>query len=254
MDKTLSLLKKPVKQRLPDQVAEQIKQLILSRKITIGKKIPPDRILAESLGVSRIVIQEAVRSLERSGFLEVKPGSRGGWYATNDLYKPFLETITDLFNEGSLLLNDFFETRRAIECQCARRAAARISDKDIQELEDLNAEFKRAVKDPTIMAETNLKFHIKIAEISGNPLNKLMIMAIMKMMSLMYDGAHQSTDFINKNYERHLKLIEALKLKDPDLAEKMMERDIGLTLELTIDPAHRAASGGNSATASIIMK
>ncbi len=235
-EKTLSLLKKPVKQRLPDQVAGQIKQLILSRKITIGEKIPPDRVLSESLGVSRVVVQEAVRSLERAGFLEVKPGSKGGWYVTNNLYKPFLESITDLFNEGSLLLNDFFETRRAIECQCARRAAQRITDIDIEELESINSEFKRAIKDPTIMAETNLKFHIKIAQISGNPLNKLMIVAIMKMMSLMYDGAYQSADFINENYDRHVKIIEALRLKDPDLAEKVMEKDIGLTLDLTIKP------------------
>lgn len=229
-------LKQPVKKRLPDQVALQIKKLILSRQIKEGEKIPPDRTLSETLGVSRVVIQEAVRSLERSGFLEVKPGARGGWYVANNLHKPFLESIADIFNAGNLELKDFFETRTAIECLCARNAAQKITDEEIRDLEKINLEFLEAIKDPSIMAETNLKFHVKIAEISGNSLNKLMIVAIMEMMSILYAGAYQSTEFIRENHERHAKIIEALKSRDPETAEKVMSEDISLTLDLTVLP------------------
>lgn len=244
-EKIFSSLKQPVKHRLPDQVARQIKQLILNREIKEGDKIPPDRVLAETLGVSRVVVQEAVRSLERSGFLKVKPGSKGGWYAANNMHRPFFESIADIFNTGNLELNDFFETRTAVECLCARKAALKVTDDQIRELEKINLEFLDAIKDPSIMSEANLKFHVKIAEISGNSLNRLIIPAIMEMMSIMYTGAYQSIEFIRENHDRHTKIIEALKLRDPELAEKAMSEDISLTLDLTILPKPAIRKGEN---------
>ncbi len=73
-------------------------------------------------------------------------------------------------------------------------------------------------------------------QISGNSLNKLMIVAIMEMMSILYAGAYQSFEFIKENHERHKKIITALRSRNPELAAKRMSEDISLTLDLTILP------------------
>jgi GntR family transcriptional repressor for pyruvate dehydrogenase complex len=147
-----------------------------------------------------------------------------------------MESILDLFNDGSLTLNDFSETRRAIECLSAANAAKKITAEDIEELRIINSEFLSSLEDPSFLAEVNLKFHSKIADISGNPLNKLMIVAITKMMSVMYSGAYQSPEFIKQNHEQHNRIINALEQQDPETAQEEMGKDIKLTLSLSTAP------------------
>ncbi|WP_300465144.1 hypothetical protein [Desulfobacula sp.] len=54
----------------------------------------------------------------------------------------------------------FLKPGGAIEYLCVRKAAEKITDKDIEVFEKINLEFLDAMKDPSIMFDTNLKFHV----------------------------------------------------------------------------------------------
>ena len=68
----------PRKERLAAHVAAQLKSLIFRKKLKIGDKLPPERELAKLFNVSRVIITQAMLSLEHSGFVEIKLGAKGG--------------------------------------------------------------------------------------------------------------------------------------------------------------------------------
>ena len=64
-----------------DDVLEQLREAILSGRIRPGDRLPGERQLCESFGVGRPTLREALRSLEATGLIEVRPGKGGGSYA-----------------------------------------------------------------------------------------------------------------------------------------------------------------------------
>ena len=70
----------PIKRRrLSDQVSAQIQVRIASGELRSGDKLPPERELAETFGVSRGAVREALRSLERSGLVSLQAGAPWAW-------------------------------------------------------------------------------------------------------------------------------------------------------------------------------
>ena len=60
---------------LRELFVQQLEDLILSGKLKIGEKLPTERQLAESMQVSRSVVNNGLSDLEKKGFLVVKPRS-----------------------------------------------------------------------------------------------------------------------------------------------------------------------------------
>lgn len=82
----------------------------------MGQKLPPERDLASRLGVSRVIVREALRSLEQSGLIDIRPGMTGGAFVVYNLHMPLFNVARDLIASGQLSLTDFVGARRAIEC------------------------------------------------------------------------------------------------------------------------------------------
>jgi DNA-binding FadR family transcriptional regulator len=62
-------------QRLYRQIAEQVRQLMVSGEFALGSRLPAERDLAVQLGVSRPSVREALIALEVEGMIEVRTGS-----------------------------------------------------------------------------------------------------------------------------------------------------------------------------------
>jgi len=233
----LSLFEQPKKRRLQEQIAEQVKKLIFSRKIAVGQKLPSDRDLAKIFCVSRVVVREALLSLQQAGFIEIKPGTRGGSYVTDNIYKPLLDSIFDLFRDGSLSLEHFLDARSYIEQISVKLAVENISDAAIKNLEEINNRFVESDLTSSMLAEENLKFHLALADIGGNPLIKLFIGSIWKMQKIIYEDAYLKEGLYETSYNSHKEIIKALKARDVDLAVNRMNKDISLHKNLNIDPS-----------------
>ena len=85
--------------------------------------MPPERELAEGFGVSRVVVREAIRTLELAGILRVQKGAGGGTFVCHDLDKPLFTSIENLLAGGDISLNDLFEMRLILEPPAAALAA-----------------------------------------------------------------------------------------------------------------------------------
>lgn len=228
------LLNPPKKEKLYEGITSQMKTLIFSKKIGMGEKLPSERELAEILKVSRVVVRESLRSLQQSGLIEIKPGSVGGSYVAYNLHKPLVEATHDLLREGKLNLHHFYEARKAIECFSIRLATKNAAPEDLKRLETINQKLIEEIADKSKLREHNTAFHVAIADISGNPLIRLVVQSLMELLHSFYPESGQSRTYIRKTYERHQAIIKALEIRKISLCEKLIAEDTEHTSKLAV--------------------
>src|SRR5215475_540382 len=118
-------------QRLYEQVAEQIGGLIHTGEFRVGDRLPPERELAKTLGVSRPVVREAMIALEIAGLVEVRGGA--GAFVKNARLGAN-RALASLPDQGPSPF-DLVAARKMLEGEIAYSAAAMISPEDLSELE-----------------------------------------------------------------------------------------------------------------------
>jgi GntR family transcriptional repressor for pyruvate dehydrogenase complex len=149
-----------------DEAISKIKDMIVSGELTPGSRLPPEKELAERLGLSRSSMREAVKALEVIRVLDVRRGD--GTYVTSLEPKLLLEAISfvvDLHDDDSLL--EIFAVRRVLESHATGLAAQRADDDGIAGLE---AELAAASRETDIDALVghDVRFHAGIARLAGN--------------------------------------------------------------------------------------
>ena len=132
---------------LRDLFVEQLEHLILSGKLKIGEKLPPERQLAEMMQVSRAVVNSGLGELERKGFLNVKP--RVGTFVADYRRKVTLDTLLSImkYNGGKIRneeIRSILEVRIALDTLVAQLCIDRITEEEIQLLRDKIEQIKDA--------------------------------------------------------------------------------------------------------------
>mgnify|MGYP001014986330 FL=1 len=118
---------------LSDQVADQIQHLIIKGGLKPGDKLPPERELAEQLGVSRTVIREATKTLQERGLVRVLTGS--GTYATKVEPELVSQSIGLYVRGHRHAFRDLLEIRKSLEVGIAGLAAQRANQAHVEQLE-----------------------------------------------------------------------------------------------------------------------
>jgi DNA-binding FadR family transcriptional regulator len=217
------------KEKLNQKIVARIKKLIFSNELQVGDKLPSERELMEEIGVSRAVVRESLRSLEQSGLVEIKQGGTGGAFVVSNLQKPVFNSAFDLYSQGKLTLAHFVETRKAIECVAVRVAVAKATPEDIARLRELNEACLPDIDDKVKHREHAARFHMAIAQISGNHLSKLFVSALFGLLGELRPDSLQTKRFKQESYLLHKRIIEALAAKDAGLCEYLMAKDIERT-------------------------
>jgi DNA-binding FadR family transcriptional regulator len=154
---------------LVEQVCSRLARQLRDEVESGDGKLPPERLMAERLGVSRTVLREATKRLELQGLLEIRHGS--GIRAVNRLHKPLSGSLSLLLPELPERLRQLSEARAAIEPEIASQAALKAKVADVKQL--------RAIHDRLVAAETHdeaveadIDFHRTLARIAGNEILK----------------------------------------------------------------------------------
>ncbi len=218
-------------------VVDQIKRAIYLGRYLPGEKLPPERDLADQLGVSRTTVREAVRMLEGKGLLTVRRGATGGLIVT----RPHVDSANELrslIRSRKKELADIFDYRLATEGSAARLAAERRSKTDLKSLEaalDRMAAFvanqEEAYASRTIAGfnSADAEFHIGIAQATQNPhlvraveeARAAMFLPVGAIFSRLRDDANADHDVI----------LSTIRDGDGDRAEASMRRHIERTRE-----------------------
>lgn len=148
--------------RLYEQIAEQIQDIIRAEQLQPGTRLPPERDLAEMLGVSRPSVREALIALETAGYIEVRTGD--GTFVRRPSGPIFTMEGAD-YGPGPV---EQFEARRAVEPACAKLAARVASREQIDNLEASLIRMKESAASGINPAEEHRVFHTSLADASGN--------------------------------------------------------------------------------------
>lgn len=148
-------------------IVDQIKNMILSGKLKIGDKLPPERELAELYKVSRTSVREALKALEAIGVLEIRQG--GGIYIVNDILLKMSDNASLVFSLSGGTLEDLTNFRYSFEL-----AAINILYKEFPDnITDAFKKFAERIENAKTQSEVmniDLEIHKFIPSTISNPI------------------------------------------------------------------------------------
>ncbi len=205
-----------------DLIIAQIRELIISGTINPGEKLPPERKLAERLGVSRSQVREAINKLQVYGIVKVVPQSGT---IVNGLGIVALEgLITDILKLEKVDFKSLIDTRILLEKEAARLAAINRTEDDLVQLTNALHLYEKKLQEKTVAVEEDLLFHIKIAEASKNTVLKSLMLIITPDIVKSFIQFKVCDEGRNrKTIEEHQKILEMISNQDEQGAEQAME-------------------------------
>jgi len=211
-------------------VIDQVEGLIVAGVLRSGQKMPAERELAETLGVSRPKLREALADLEARGLIVTRHGD--GTYVANLTGAALSAPMVELFARHPQAFFDYLEYRRESEGFAAFLAASRATAADRAILTGIIAEMEaaHADSDPTREADIDVEFHLAIADAAHNALLNHMMASI---YALMMRGVFYNRDALygregarDRLLAQHKAIAEAILARDPERAAAAAEAHI----------------------------
>lgn len=205
-----------------EQIGEKLKEYLLAGRWKPGEKMPTDNDLAESFGVSRLTIREALLRLTSIGLLESHYG--GGTYVRKITPGLNMKTLVPVAYLDTKSILDVIEFRLVVEVRTAGLAARRATPEDIANLEATWIGMDQNKHNPTGFAEEDLAFHLELAKITDNSLLVETLNVIRAILSQTMQTAirHRGT----RGLHYHRLMIDAIKAKDEKLTMDIMEEHL----------------------------
>ncbi len=223
---------------LPARVAQQLLQRIMAREFAPGAVLPSERELVETYAISRPVAREAIKLLAARGIITIHP--RQGATVGQDLTGAAREALLLTFQNEHVVQGDLLEVRMILEPEIAARAAqtaAPLQARRLREmrrmLDDLLTRLDAGERDAAdeLWGRSDPHLHILIAEMSGNPVFKVLIEVINGMLWRKdAKNVPQITELHLRNAAlQHAAICDAVLVHDPVAAREAMLTHLAYT-------------------------
>jgi DNA-binding GntR family transcriptional regulator len=191
-----------------DFVYHSLRNAIWEGRFAQGERIREEDI-AQSLGVSRTPVREALQRLQQRGLLVVRPG-RGF-------------AVAQLSNKQ---IFDLYATREILEGSAARFAAQHATDSEIAVLYQLQKQLSKEGHNLLALVTLNRRFHQHIYEATHNQYLLEMLEVLNDSMALLQNLTAQMPSRHGQSDIEHLRVVRAIEKRDPDAAEKAARHHI----------------------------
>lgn len=150
------------------QIADQLREAILSGALQPGDSLPAERALADSFGAGRASVREAIRALQSEGLVVAAGTAPLRPVVATDLSGPLKGALRNFMRLRRVGLRDLVELRCAIETAAVRGAARRADPDVLAEAEDAVRTMREVDGDVGAFDEVDVRFHIALSRASGN--------------------------------------------------------------------------------------
>lgn len=209
---------------LVDKVEKKLVELLQQKKLKVGDSIPKELELAETLGVSRTVIREALLRLRLMGLIESKK-KKGAVITSPDVFAILSKSMNPHILDQETL-KEIFEIRLVLEIGMADFLFKRKTKEDIEELREIVRNEPKIADKHLFNISHEIAFHGKLYEITGNETMK----KFQKMLLPVFDYVHHSgllgKPMPLRNFVSHKGLVDILEKGTPELFRNAMRHHL----------------------------
>jgi DNA-binding FadR family transcriptional regulator len=212
-----------------EQVADQLRELILTGELEPGARLPTEQTLARDFGVSRATVREALRVLTSQNLVRTSKGADGGSHVsrpTVDHVSEFLRANVGLLSRTSTLsLEEFLEARDLLEIPAAGLAATRRDEAGIERLADSIPAAAGRLRDAEQFSY-NRDFHSTLVHVSANTLLTIATQPIFSVLQTSLARSPLQPAVHRRIADDHHRILDAVQAGDPAAAEEEMRRHL----------------------------
>jgi GntR family transcriptional repressor for pyruvate dehydrogenase complex len=206
--------------RVAHEIVVQLRELILGGTFAVGDKLPPERELAERLGVNRGSLREAIKSLELIGLVRTRQGD--GTRVTDFMRTAGIELVSHLLIRGGgtgetgeapdlPLLGEVLEFRVTFGGECARLAAERATAEGLERLREVMRRNESEDLDAAALLRGDFDFYVELASLAKNRVLLLLLNTIrgaVEIYAPFFAGFNAPAEDIRKHERDLLAAVE----------------------------------------------
>lgn len=207
-------------QRLYEQVAGQVTDLVARGEFKPGDRLPPERDLAERFRVSRTSVREALRALESTGLVEIRAGE--GAFVRPASVEALVEPLALVILTHREATAELYEARRLLEPPIAALAARRAGPEEVAELTRvLDEQAKEVAAGRTGLAQ-DATFHTAIAHSAHNRAITRIVTTLMDLLAQTREESLHTPGRPERSHQDHRRILAAIQAQDADGARQAM--------------------------------
>jgi GntR family transcriptional repressor for pyruvate dehydrogenase complex len=215
-------------EKMSERIIDQIRSVILEKKLNPGDRLLPEKELLEKFGVSKFTLREALRSLESLGLIEIRKGAAGGAYIKSVDVHTARNCLNNFLHFRNISLNHLSEIRLLLESHAAESAVGRISEDDLANIKTIIEKSEQDLVEGIThgLREAEMKFHGIIATAGGNPILIFLLECVEHILLDVKEALQPGADFCERVIAAHKLIYDALLCKDAFEVKRQMERHV----------------------------
>lgn len=208
---------------LTGSLLQLFKRLIADGVLSPGDRLPPERELAELVGVSRSSLRPALKVLENLGIISQRVGS--GTRLNPAAASILAEPLQFLILLDGITFQELMEARLIVEPELAARAAERATSEDQTALKGAIARMEECADDPDSFVKCDLEFHQAVYHAAGN-----------RVCAMLFTVVHQSLEELVRftsvlvepehTIRFHRRIFAAIRRGQPEAARQQMREHL----------------------------
>lgn len=208
-------------------IAQQVREAVLSGKLAVGDRLPPERDLIKQFGYSRAVVREGLRLLEAEGLVVLQAGRNGGAVVHRPDPERLGLSVDLILRLQSTTVREVHEAQRLIEPMIIRQAIRHATREDLARVRQTITRIEDHPDDVELVREQSNRFHSLLGECTHN--NVLAIIAGLirqVVLGMRYAGTREEALIIAR---AHRRVLEAVEARDEAAAIRRVLRHVDAT-------------------------
>jgi GntR family transcriptional regulator, transcriptional repressor for pyruvate dehydrogenase complex len=202
-------------------VTRRLLDYFTSGRLEPGARLPAERRLAESLGVGRSAVREALAALELLGVVSVRPGS--GTYLKGSASELLPQTLSWGVLLGVRRTRELIEVRHGLEVRVARLAAELATAETSAALDETIETMRTHSEDFPAFVEADMRFHQLLAASTGNVTLADLLTTVRSLIRVWVERAVGDAEHTRLTISEHTAIVAAVRASDADAAGAAMD-------------------------------
>ncbi|MBN2851740.1 MAG: FadR family transcriptional regulator [Clostridia bacterium] len=220
-----NIFSKITNESLKEKVIRELENKILSGELQPGDRLPPERDIAASMGISRSLVNLCILELEHKGFVKIVP--RQGTFVNDYKRKGTPQMLMSLMNYDIdkmdwNLFDNMMDMRRLFEYECTNLAVKNARNEDFQQMEEALRIMEKH-ENINSFIDGNFAFHYALISASGNAVYAMIFNSFSKAMHFFFKIYFTSNERRDTSIDYHKQLYEALLERNEKKAHEAMK-------------------------------